>query len=105
MSNVALRCTDPACAAHGRVQTTPTCATCGRPTVWTVLRVPPPGQAPVGPIYSTPVPARPSSTQGALPAGAETRTCTNPECARYHWVQDEAFCGACGHATVVARAL
>ena len=103
MANVALRCTDPACAAQGKVQTTKTCAVCGKPTTWTVLRVPSAGQAAtIGPIYTMPMPLKdaPVST-----AGAETRTCTNESCARYHLAQNDPFCGACGHATVVAKTL
>ncbi|MEZ0446434.1 hypothetical protein [Cellulomonas sp. ICMP 17802] len=95
MSNVARRCTDPACAAQGKVQAGTTCAVCGKPTQWTVLRVPPPGSGPIAPIYSTPMPV-------ARPVGTETRTCTNPGCARFHLAQDDPFCGACGQATVVA---
>jgi hypothetical protein len=103
MANVALRCTDPACAAQGKVQTTKTCAVCGKPTTWTVLRVPSAGQAAtIGPIYTMPMPLKdaPSPT-----AGAQTRTCTNPSCARFHLASEDPFCGACGHATVVAKTL
>jgi hypothetical protein len=105
MSNVALRCTDEACPAHGRVQATPACAVCGKPTVWTVLRVPPPGGgAPIAPIYSTPMPLK-GQQPHPRPAGSETRTCTNPSCSSFHLVQDATVCAACGTATVVARAL
>jgi len=100
MANVALRCTDPACAAQGKVQTTKTCAVCGKPTTWGVLRVPPAGQAaPIGPIYTMPMPLKDAP---APTPGAQTRTCTNASCARYHLAQDDPFCGACGNATVVA---
>ncbi|WP_456786193.1 hypothetical protein [Cellulomonas sp. P5_C5] len=105
MSNVALRCTDTACAAHGRVQATPTCAVCGKPTVWTVLRVPPPGTAPIAPIYSTPMPLKGQQQPHVHPVGSETRTCTNPACASFHLVQDATVCAQCGSATVVAKAL
>src|SRR4051794_31394748 len=100
MANTALRCTDPACAANGKVQTTKTCAVCGKPTTWTVLRVPPPGQvATIGPIYTTPMPVQGAS----VPAGTQTRTCTHEGCPRYHLAQTDPFCGACGNATVVAK--
>ncbi|GEK23170.1 hypothetical protein [Cellulomonas xylanilytica] len=107
MSNVALRCTDEACAAHNRVQATPTCAVCGKPTVWTVLRVPPQGTGPIAPIYSTPMPLKGQGQQAAhlRPAGSETRTCTNAACSSFHLVQDAPVCAACGEATVVAKAL
>jgi hypothetical protein len=106
MSNVARRCSDPACAAHGRVQSGPTCAVCGKPTTWTVLRVPPPGGGgPIAPIYSTPMPLKDPQASHRRPAGTETRTCTNPECSSFHLVQDAVVCAGCGQATVVAKAL
>lgn len=101
MSNVALRCSDAACPAHGKVQVSQTCAVCGKPTTWTVLRVPPPGSGPIAPIYSTPMPLK----DHHRPAGSQTRTCTNTACPSFHMVQDAAVCGECGHATVVAKAL
>ncbi|WP_156043735.1 hypothetical protein [Cellulomonas sp. URHE0023] len=102
MANVALRCTDPACAADGKVQTTKTCAVCGKPTTWSVLRVPTAGQtATIGPIYTMPMPVK----DAPAPVGAPTRTCTNASCARYHLAQEDPFCGGCGHATVVATTL
>ena len=105
MANVALRCTDPACVAQGKVQTTKTCAVCGKPTTWTVLRVPSPGQAaPIGPIYTMPMPLKDAPPPAAA-AGTDTRTCTNETCARYRLAQADPFCGACGHATVVAKTL
>ena len=102
MANVALRCTDHACSAYGRVQTGTTCAVCGKATTWTVLRVPPPG-APgvIGPIYTTPMPPKPGPRTAAV--GRATRTCTNEGCPRYHVAQDDPFCGACGTATVEAE--
>ena len=106
MSNIARRCSDATCPAHGQVQATPTCGVCGKPTEWTVLRVPPPGTGPIAPIYSTPMPLKGHTEQPHLrPAGTETRTCTNPACADFHLVQDATVCVACGHATVVAKAL
>lgn len=103
MANVALRCTDPACTARGKVQTTTTCAVCGKPTTWSVLRVPPKDQpGPIGPIYTTPMPLKQKNRPVARPAGVETRTCTNPQCARYQLAQDDPFCGACGNPTVLA---
>ncbi|WP_028051146.1 hypothetical protein [Cellulomonas sp. URHD0024] len=103
MANTALRCTDPACAAQGKVQTSKTCAVCGKPTVWTVLRVPQPGApAPIGPIYTSPMPLKGSAQPVARPVGVETRTCMDPQCARYRLAQDDPFCGACGTATVPA---
>jgi hypothetical protein len=105
MSNVARRCTTEGCAANGRVQTAATCPVCGRPTVWTVLRVPPPGGGPIAPIYSTPMPLKGHPEPQTRPAGSETRTCTNPACASFHLVQDAAVCAECGTATVAARAL
>jgi hypothetical protein len=104
MSNVALRCTDPACAAHGKVQTATTCAVCGKPTVWTVLRVGLPGEVPIGPIYSTPMPLA-QKRPPRRPPGADTRTCVDPACGRFRLVQDDPICGECGQPTVVAKAL
>jgi hypothetical protein len=102
MANTALRCTDPACSAHGKVQTSKTCAVCGKPTAWTVLRVPRPGaSAPISPIYTTPMPLK-GSQPPVRPVGAQTRTCMNPQCARFRLAQDDPYCGACGTATVPA---
>lgn len=104
MANVALRCTNPACSARGKVQTTKTCALCGRPTAWSVLRAGPAGQGPIGPFYTTPMPLKRHEPAPRAP-GDETRTCTNPTCPRYHLAQDDPYCGACGNATVVATTL
>jgi hypothetical protein len=61
-----------------------------------------PGQgAPVGPIYTTPMPAK--DAHAPAPVGTATHTCTNPGCARYHLATNDPFCGACGNATVVAK--
>jgi hypothetical protein len=88
------------------VQSSATCAVCGNPTVWSVLRVPPPGEAPIAPIYSTPMPLPSSSHQPSpRPAGAATRTCVNPSCDHYHLVQDDERCAGCGYATVAATTL
>ena len=100
MANVALRCTNPACSAEGRVQTGKTCAVCGKPTTWTVLRVPPAGSPEViGPIYTMPMP--PKNAPAAV--GRQTRTCPNESCPRYHVAEDDPYCGACGTATVPAE--
>ena len=100
MANVALRCTDQACSAYGRVQTGKTCAVCGKATTWTVLRVPPPGAPQViGPIYTTPMPPK----SGPRTVGVPTRTCVTEGCARFHLATDDAYCGACGTATVAAE--
>ena len=104
MSNVARRCTTEGCAAHGRVQASATCAVCGNPTVWSVLRVPPPGEGPIAPIYCTPMPSA-QHPPAPRPAGAATRTCINPVCDHFHLVQDDVRCAGCGDATVAATTL
>ena len=103
MANVALRCTDPACAADGKVQTTKTCAVCGKPTTWTVLRVPPPGQvATVGPIYTTPMPLKDAPAPHRY--GSRDAHLHQPGLrALPPRDQTDPFCGACGNATVVAK--
>ena len=103
MANVALRCTDPGCVAHGKVQTTKTCAVCGKPTTWSVLRVPPTGQAPIGPIYTMPMPLKNQSEPTA--GGRRDPDLPNSACARFRWAQDDPFCGACGNPTVAATTI
>lgn len=111
MANTALRCTNPACAAQGEVQTSKTCVVCHQPTSWSVLRVPPAGASKViGPIYTAPMPAQdPKASKKASkkapearPVGVETRTCVTDGCVRYHLAVSDAFCGACGAATIPA---
>jgi hypothetical protein len=45
------------------------------------------------------MPAKPGSTT----VGRATRTCVTEGCARVHLATDDAYCGACGTATVAAR--
>ncbi len=106
MSNVALRCTDEACAAHNRCRRrrparSAASRLCGR------FFASPRSTGPIAPIYSTPMPLKGQGQQAAhlRPAGSETRTCTNAACSSFHLVQDAPVCAACGEATVVAKAL
>ena len=103
MSNVARRCTTEGCAANGRVQAATTCPVCGRPTVWTVLRVPPPGEEPDRPDLLARPCRRAAPGAAHAPAGAATRTCTNPDVRpATTWSRTTAVCAGCD-ATVVAR--